>query len=114
MSNVTAFLRHCPSCGRRFEVRLTGKNEVGTERVNYPSTRAGTSSWTHMAARAGLGNVRSTSQTIWDSHVEVAEKVQVTVEKKGFQYSYRCKHCGHEWVEHRTEESQPHIEKQRS
>jgi len=38
------------------------------------------------------------------------EKVHVTVERKEFQYTYKCKHCGHEWVEKRLEETQPSIE----
>lgn len=111
MPSVTTFFRHCPSCGRRFEIRLVSKDLVSTEREDYPTTRVGTSSWTHAAARAGLGNVRSTSQTIWDSHVELEEKVRVTVERKGFQYAFRCKHCGHQWIEKRSEETQPRIEK---
>jgi hypothetical protein len=67
-----------------------------------------------MAAHTGLGNVKSDNQLVWDSHLAPEEKVQATFERKEFQYSYRCKHCGHQWTEKRTEENQPSIEKQRS
>jgi hypothetical protein len=30
------------------------------------------------------------------SFVELEEKIRVTVERKEFQYAYRCKHCGHQ------------------
>jgi hypothetical protein len=31
------------------------------------------------------------------------ENVPVTVHIEDFQYSYRCKHCGHEWTENRIQ-----------
>jgi hypothetical protein len=44
---------------------------------------------------------------------DLEEKVRVTVERKGFQYAYKCKHRGHQWIEERFEETQPSIEKRR-
>lgn len=115
MPGITTFFRHCPSCGRRFEIRLVGKNLVDVERDTYSTTRAGDGSGSSFAAqRSGYGNIRSPSQEVWDSHVELEEKVRVTVERKEFRYAYKCKHCGHQWAERRFEETQPNIEKRRS
>jgi len=117
MSRVTTFFRHCPACGRRFEVRLVGKNLVSNERDTYPTrspptTSEGSSTWAHMAARTGLGgNVTRASQVVWDVHSEPGKEVEVTVGRKGFEYAYKCKHCGHQWTEKRSEESPPHIER---
>jgi transcription elongation factor Elf1 len=113
MSTVATLLRHCPACGRRFEVRIVGKNLTSTKREAYSTTRAGTSSLTRMAAHSGLGNVKSDNQLVWDGHVAPEERVQVTVERREFQYTYRCKHCGHQWAEKRSEETQPSVEKKR-
>ncbi|MGD0477162.1 MAG: hypothetical protein ABSB29_03215 [Nitrososphaerales archaeon] len=103
MSSITTFLRHCPSCGRRFEIRLVGKNLVSTERDTYPTTMAAYPNVKSPAPfqRPGLGR----------SFVELEEKVRVTVDRKEFQYAYKCKHCGHQWAEKRFEETQPSIEK---
>ena len=104
MSSIRTFFRHCPSCGRRFEIRLLGKNLVRTERNTYPTTRT-----THpneifpgRFQRPGVGR----------SFVELEEKVRVTVKSEEFQYAYKCKHCGHQWVEERFEEAQPSVDKQ--
>lgn len=51
---------------------------------------------------------------VYDGHVTLEEKVRVTVERKGFQYAYKCKHCGHQWAEERFEEAQPSVEERRS
>ncbi|MGD0145988.1 MAG: hypothetical protein ABSB53_03935 [Nitrososphaerales archaeon] len=115
MSSVTTFFRHCPSCGRRFEVKLVGRNLVGTKRSDYLSTRPGTSSMTYLAAqRPGMGLTRNAGQAAYDGYAAPVEQVRVTVERKDFQHSYKCKHCGHQWIEKRSEEAQPSIEKRRS
>ena len=115
MPSVTTFFRHCPSCGRRFEIRLVDKNLVSTERDVYLTTRAGYGSRSNLAAqRPVIWQVRSPSMITYDGHVVLDEKVRVTIERKGFQYAYKCKHCGHRWVEERSEEAQPRIEKRRS
>lgn len=111
MSSITTFFRHCPSCGRRFEIRLVGRNLVSLEKNTYNTTRAGYGGSTFAAQRSGYGNVRTPSQLTWDGHVVLEEKVRVTVEDKEFQYAYKCKHCGHQWVEERFEETQPSIDK---
>jgi len=78
---VRTFFRHCPGCGRRFEIRLVSKEEVDVsahdedllrvEGVPEPSPRP----------------------------LLLEETSPVTVEMEEFQYIYRCKHCGHEWTE---------------
>lgn len=103
MSSITTFFRHCPSCGRRFEIRLVGKNLVRTERNTYPTTRT-----THPDV---LFPARFQRPGVGRSFVELEEKVRVTTKIEEFRYAYKCKHCGHQWVEERSEETQPSVEK---
>ncbi|MGP8124615.1 MAG: hypothetical protein ACLQEQ_01955 [Nitrososphaerales archaeon] len=98
MSSITTFFRHCPSCGRRFEIRLVGRNLVGTAKNTYPKAR--TAHFVYPVQRGGYGGPIGMS-------TELDENVQVTVERKEFQYAYKCKHCGHQWAEERFEETQP-------
>ena len=85
MSSVRTFFRHCPSCGRRFEVRLVKKESVGEE--DLPAT-----------VRKAAGRY------INPAPVLMTEDAPVVVDIEEFQYTYRCKHCGHEWTEvHETE-----------
>jgi hypothetical protein len=115
MPNITTFFRHCPSCGRRFEIRLIGKSLVGTEKDTYPTTSSGYDEYTYPLLRSRYGNVISPTPFELGgpgrSFVELEEKVRVTVERKEFQYAYKCKHCGHRWAEERFEETQPGVEK---
>ena len=85
------FFRHCPHCGRRFHVVLVDKKLVKVvhkETVRTPP---------RMLKTAPLGRV-------WP----IGEGEPVTIDTQIIQYSYRCKHCGHEWSEERTEK---HVEK---
>jgi DNA-directed RNA polymerase subunit RPC12/RpoP len=79
MPEVTTFFRHCPSCGRRFEIRLVTK-ELVEENEKFEERKA------VMPSYKALFN-------------EVVMNVPTIVDNKEFQYSYRCKHCGHEWSE---------------
>jgi hypothetical protein len=98
-------------------VRLVGKSLVGKERDAYPTkcpptSSEGSSTWAHMAVRTGFGgNVSRTSQVVWDHHLEPGKEVRVTVGREGFEYAYKCKHCGHQWVEKRSDEAQTLVEK---
>lgn len=38
------------------------------------------------------------------SFLEVGEEEPTIVEVAKFQYAYKCKHCGHQWVEVREED----------
>jgi DNA-directed RNA polymerase subunit RPC12/RpoP len=86
MSEITTFFRHCPSCGKRFEIRLVGKKLVDEkeETDERPSAYPPYSPY----------------------YNDVVEGVPMTVDIKEFQYSYRCKHCGHQWSEIRSKRSE--------
>jgi DNA-directed RNA polymerase subunit RPC12/RpoP len=89
MSGIVTFFRHCPSCGRRFEIRLVKKElEKENSRVIVPnSPRA----WGSRGGTAGI---------------ELREDEPLLIDVKEFNYSYRCGHCGHEWSEiHRKEKT---------
>jgi len=38
------------------------------------------------------------------SMLDVGETEPTIVEVEKFQYTYRCKHCGHQWIEIKEEE----------
>jgi len=40
MSVFKTFFRHCPSCGRRFEIRLGSKREVGDESETWRTSKS--------------------------------------------------------------------------
>jgi DNA-directed RNA polymerase subunit RPC12/RpoP len=83
MSQIETFFRRCPNCGRRFEIRLTGKKLVEAEdiRESMPVDRDN--------FVEGYGG----------SFLEVNETEPVIIGVEEFQYAYKCKHCGHQWVE---------------
>jgi transcription elongation factor Elf1 len=74
MSEVKVFFRHCPSCGRRFEIRLVSKKLVEEEK-----------------------DFVDPSSTVLPT--VLTDGMPAIVDTKEFQYAYRCKHCGHEWSE---------------
>jgi len=88
MSEFTTFFRHCPSCGRRFEIRLAGKKLVDEKRVTEEGQ------FSHLP----YSPYHSLSPDPPDYN-EIAEGVPLTADVKEFQYAYKCKHCGHQWVE---------------
>jgi DNA-directed RNA polymerase subunit RPC12/RpoP len=84
-------LRRCPQCGRRFRIILVEKKVVkivDKETVPTPPRRP----------KGALLTI------VWP----VEEGEPVTIDTQEIQYSYKCKHCGHEWSERRTER---HVEK---
>lgn len=84
MPDVRTFFRHCPSCGRRFEIRLVSKKPVdeGSFEENIEHVEA-----------PGYG-----LKTI---PLGVEENAPTVVDVEDFQYTYRCRHCGHVWSEAR-------------
>jgi DNA-directed RNA polymerase subunit RPC12/RpoP len=85
MPDIRTFFRHCPSCGRRFEIRVTGKKLVRSTTIEEKERRV---------IPIGAAGFRSpVPVTI------VQEDVPSIVYVEDFQYRYRCKHCGHEWSE---------------
>ncbi len=90
MSLVKTFFRHCPNCGRRFEIRLVSKQVVTEE--NESVSAGGTPSSASYGVPSGGGQ----STGFVDLHMG-SEPVMVDV--KEFKYAYHCSHCGHTWTE---------------
>jgi uncharacterized Zn finger protein len=78
---VRTFFRRCPSCGRRFEIRLVNKKLISSEQVE--------------------SNVEQyTAGSVYEP-LMLESDVPIVVEIDDFRYTYRCKHCGHQWSEER-------------
>ena len=95
MSTASEFFRHCPSCGRRFHIKLVSK-KLTNERKDTEEVKQG------MINFAATGYPRG---SVPSGPVIVEENIPVTIDIEDFQYSYKCKHCGHEWFETRTKVS---------
>lgn len=92
MSEVETFFRFCPGCGKRFHIKLVSKKLVDLKRDTFEQQQAMTP-----MTRGGTGYGANVAPLL------VMEKVPITVDVEDFQYSYKCKHCGHEWTENRVE-----------
>lgn len=81
MQTVIEFFRHCPGCGRRFQIKLVGKKLVAEHKVQSPDEgfTMGAAPLHRYAPLEGSGPM------IFDI--------------REFSYAYKCKHCGHEWSE---------------
>ena len=90
MPEIGTFFRHCPSCGRRFEVRLVSKEEMSSEEIDEKMPHP---------ALTGLPIGYAVSVPVVST-----DGVPTIVGVEEFRYRYKCKHCGHEWVELRTKE----------
>jgi ribosomal protein L44E len=90
MSEVKTFFRFCPSCGKRFHIKLVSKKLVDSKRETSEQKQSVRGYGTY-GYRGGMGPL------------VVEENIPVTVDVEDFQYSYKCKHCGHEWTENRVE-----------
>ncbi|HVP24192.1 MAG TPA: hypothetical protein VMS77_09815 [Conexivisphaerales archaeon] len=94
MSEVKTFFRHCPGCGRRFEIRLVSRELKDTREETYVKKTAIPYAFTYNSSRYGG----------FFSPLAVQEEVPTTVDVAEFNYTYRCKHCGHIWSEVHVEE----------
>lgn len=74
----------CPGCGRRFQIVLEDKSEV----EDYDT--ATTTGPIMMIGGRGVALVKEGEPMIFDI--------------KEFRYTYKCKHCGHEWTETRLQD----------
>ncbi len=81
------FLDRCPSCGKRFGVRLLGKKLVDEEKETDTETM-------NMPVMTGTKGVRVSNV------MSMPETVTYTTDK--FELSYRCSKCGHAWTEKST------------
>jgi DNA-directed RNA polymerase subunit RPC12/RpoP len=83
------FFRHCPGCGRRFRIKLVDKKMVHLDRESM----------------GGNEGPLSVSQFRGAPVLLVQESTRpIVVDVEEFEYSYKCRHCGHEWFEKRVEE----------
>ena len=80
--------RHCPACGRRFEIRIVRKETSKDHAYGSEVPRSGAAT---MEAEALMPILLGESNE------------PVTIEEKEFSYTYVCKHCGHRWTETREE-----------
>jgi uncharacterized Zn finger protein len=78
---VRTFFRRCPACGRRFEIRLVNKKLIGSQQIE--------------------SNVEQYGYTSTLVPVMLESNVPILVGVDDFGYTYRCKHCGHQWSEDR-------------
>jgi len=99
---MSTFLKKCPSCGKRFEVKHTGeefeRSDVKKEQVHVNLPLNTPFQWSHEAPTDRIDVEPGALGPI--AHGER------TVEKREDYYTetYRCAHCGHEWTEERVKE----------
>lgn len=88
MSEFRTFFRHCPACGRRFEIRLVKKamEKAEPHLEDEPV-------YTGAVGSGAIGTSLPVPPTV------LVENVPVVVNDEEFDYTYRCKHCGHQWSE---------------
>jgi uncharacterized Zn finger protein len=98
MSEFREFFRHCPSCGRRFQITLVGEKLIDERRVTDQIERD-TEPISSASSTFRYGGVPM-------PEVVVEEDVPVTIDIKEFQYTYKCKHCGHVWTETHEKDSE--------
>jgi formate dehydrogenase maturation protein FdhE len=92
MSEARTFFRHCPFCKRRFEIRLVGKRLVGTEEVESETEK--------------YAPVSASFPLVLESDVPIVVRVE------DFRYTYRCKHCGHQWSEERFKDHNERLDRE--
>lgn len=78
---MRTFFRRCPSCGRRFEIRLVNKKLISSEQID---------SKVEQYAPVSAGDP-----------MVLESNAPIVIEVDDFGYTYRCKHCGHQWSEDR-------------
>lgn len=82
------FLRECPSCGRRFVLRVLSKNLVdrqsGTERIVHDivSVAPDGPGGAHLYAPPNAATVE-----------------EVPIQRETFDVALECRHCHHKWTE---------------
>jgi len=86
----TVFYRHCPGCGRRFHIELVSKKLAKVDRTSRPKKIV-----TNLVG-GGLAYAASPAVFV----VQEGDPTVIDIEE--FQYTYKCKHCGHEWAEKRV------------
>jgi DNA-directed RNA polymerase subunit RPC12/RpoP len=90
---IRTFFRHCPACGRRFEIRLVGKEP--TDMAEHSEEMTSVTAVPKPSMTTGSRRGVPLPTVVHDSS-------PITVEMEEFRFTYRCKHCGHEWSEIRN------------
>jgi len=98
MSEIEEFFRHCPACGRRFHIRLVGEKLVDEKKESFAIKEP------VPLVNTGMGGFWKSGSAGYMPLV-VEQDVTKTVDVRDFQYSYKCKHCGHIWTEMHEEQS---------
>ena len=83
-------LAKCPSCGRRFSIRMLEKKLVGDERESETVTKS-----------VLVPTARGSSRNVGTGNpIQVASVV--TTERQTYESTYECRRCGHRWSERTT------------
>ncbi len=94
------FFRHCPGCGRRFHIKLVNKSLVSRETETVPTRQVVSSQYRIPTGPQRGAGIISGPPTV------VLEGEPIVIDIEEFQYTYKCKHCGHEWSEKHVEEKE--------
>jgi predicted RNA-binding Zn-ribbon protein involved in translation (DUF1610 family) len=101
LSEVSTFFRHCPNCGKRFEIRLVSKKLVDDRKTEQEIKQAALVPGGQIGG-ASLGTGRAFGM---GGVTYVEENIPLTIDVEDFDYTYKCKHCGHVWTELHEKES---------
>ena len=102
MPGIGTFFRYCPSCGKRFHVKLVGEKLLGEELVGE-EIRPGVPTEFHHVVLSIKSTATSRRDESGVAGLLGAEKDQSLSGSEMFQYAFRCQHCGHEWTEEHSE-----------
>ncbi len=98
--DIRIFFRHCPACGRRFEIHLVSKEKVS-------ETDSSTRLMPRILSAGGLmlrsylyPSMQPAGQSVLKNTVE-----PTVIDSTEFEYTYECGHCGHVWHEIRLEDA---------
>ncbi len=90
--------RKCPSCGRRFAVKLR-KEELVSEEIAESDRVVTTPAGLGRVTRGGVGMETDTA---------IQTTVHTSVERDTIRFEYECGKCGHKWEETRIESRKLH------
>ena len=93
MVTLATFFRNCPSCGRRFEIRLVGREVLDASAAVSEVKKD--EDHPRMYGVGGRFGVRMSLTA--SSPNPIAAEVDEVV-----RYDFRCDHCGHAWTEDKT------------
>lgn len=86
---VAKLFRRCPNCGKRFQIRLTGKEVLDSEMIIEEQRQPFISEYFSPSPY---------------EYLQVNGSPPAIMEIEKFRYAYRCNHCGHRWSEIRESE----------